>query len=248
MLLKDLALRLNKISDKNLLKPRGVYGFWACNRKGFDDVNVYSDNFRTKKIMTLHHLRQQTPKSNDAEPNYCLADFTAPPGHEDYIGGFAVTSGNEVQDLLNDYEDDYSKIMIQALADRLAEAFAEAMHKHVRTEAWGYASEEQLGHEELIKEKYIGIRPAPGYPACPEHSEKVGLFELLAVTEKIGITLTENYAMSPAASVSGWMFSHPDAKYFGVGKLNEEQVKDYSIRKDIDFSKAKKLLLPNLVS
>ncbi|MDC0213376.1 methionine synthase [Gammaproteobacteria bacterium] len=247
-LFKDAQTLLNKISDEKLLKPRGVYGFWACNRKGFDDVNVYSDNFRTKKIMTLHHLRQQTPKSNDAEPNYCLADFTAPPGHEDYIGGFAVTSGNEVQDLLNDYEDDYSKIMIQALADRLAEAFAEAMHQHVRTKAWGYANEEQLGHEELIKEKYIGIRPAPGYPACPEHSEKESLFELLGVTEKIGITLTENYAMSPAASVSGWMFSHPDAKYFGVGKLNEEQVLDYSIRKNIDFPNAKKLLLPNLVS
>jgi 5-methyltetrahydrofolate--homocysteine methyltransferase len=247
-LFKDAQSFLKEISEQNLLKPRGVYGFWACNRKGSDDITVYSDHSRTKSIMCLHHLRQQTPKPNDDDPNYCLADFVAPAGYEDYIGGFAVTSGKEINDLLNDYEDDYCKIMIQALADRLAEAFAEATHKHIRTTAWGYAQDEQLVNEELIKEKYRGIRPAPGYPACPEHSEKASLFELLKMDEAIGITLTENYAMSPAASVSGWFLSHPDARYFGVGKINEEQVKDYADRKGIKLSQAEKLLQPNIMS
>ncbi len=246
-LFKDAQTLLDEISDKDLLKPKGVYGFWPCNRKDFDDITVYSDDNRSNPVMNLHHLRQQTPKPNDEDPHYCLADFIAPIGYKDYIGGFAVTSGKEIQDLLNDRKDDYSKIMIQALADRLAEAFAEAIHKHIRTVAWAYAQDEQLENEELIKEQYRGIRPAPGYPACPEHSEKVSLFELLEVDKTIGITLTENYAMSPAASVSGWFLSHPDARYFGVGKINEEQVKDYAVRKGLEFSQARKLLEPNLM-
>ena len=246
-LFKDAQSFLEKIAEESLLNPRGVYGFWACNRKDSDDITIYSDDSRSETIMNLHHLRQQTPKPNDEDPNYCLADFIAPEGYEDYIGGFAVTSGHEISKLLSSYEDDYSKIMIQALADRLAEAFAEAIHKHVRTIAWGYSKDETLDNEELIKEKYVGVRPAPGYPACPEHSEKASLFKLLKVTETIGITLTENFAMSPAASVSGWLFSHPDARYFGVGKINDEQVKDYAERKGIQFSQAKKLLQPNLM-
>ena len=199
-------------------------------------------------MTVLHHLRQQTPKPNDEDPNYCLADFIAPVGHNDYIGGFAVTAGNEIEGLLSDYEDDYSKIMIQALADRLAEASAEAIHKHIRTKAWGYSENETLDYESLIKEKYQGIRPAPGYPACPEHSEKESLFKILEVTRNTGITLTENYAMSPAASVSGWCFSHPDSKYFGVGKLNKDQVEDYAARKKLQLSQAEKLLQPNLIT
>ena len=247
-LFKDAQSFLKEISEQNLLKPKGVYGFWACNRKDSDDITIYSDHSRSEPIMSLHHLRQQTPKPNDEDPSYCLADFVAPVGYEDYIGGFAVTSGKEIKDLLNDHEDDYSKIMIQALADRLAEAFAEAIHKHIRTVAWGYAQDEQLGSEDLIKEKYRGIRPAPGYPACPEHSEKASLFELLRVNETTGITLTENFAMSPAASVSGWFLSHPDARYFGIGKISEEQVNDYADRKGIELSQAEKLLQPNVMS
>ena len=245
-LFADAQKMLHKIADEKLLNPKGVYGFWRCNRLGSDDIEIFSDGKRTDRMATLHHLRQQTPKPNDEDPNYCLADFIAPPGHADYIGGFAVTAGNEIEHLLSEYDDDYSKIMIQALADRLAEASAEAIHKHIRTKAWGYSENEALDYESLIKEKYQGIRPAPGYPACPEHSEKESLFKILEVTRNTGITLTENYAMSPAASVSGWCFSHPDSKYFGVGKLNGDQVEDYANRKGLDLSEAEQLLQPNL--
>ncbi|MFL2526198.1 MAG: methionine synthase [Candidatus Azotimanducaceae bacterium] len=245
-LLADAQKMLHKIADEKLLNPKGVYGFWRCNRLGSDDIEIFTDDTRTERITILHHLRQQTPKPNDEDPNYCLADFIAPPGHADYIGGFAVTAGNEIEHLLSEYDDDYSKIMIQALADRLAEASAEAIHKHIRTKAWGYSENEALDYESLIKEKYQGIRPAPGYPACPEHSEKESLFKILEVTRNTGITLTENYAMSPAASVSGWCFSHPDSKYFGVGKLNGDQVEDYANRKGLELSGAEQLLQPNL--
>ncbi len=245
-LFADAQKMLHKIADEKLLNPKGVYGFWRCNRLGSDDIEIFTDDTRTERITILHHLRQQTPKPNDEDPNYCLADFIAPPGHADYIGGFAVTAGNEIEHLLSEYDDDYSKIMIQALADRLAEASAEAIHKHIRTKAWGYSENEALDYESLIKEKYQGIRPAPGYPACPEHSEKESLFKILEVTRNTGITLTENYAMSPAASVSGWCFSHPDSKYFGVGKLNGDQVEDYANRKGLELSGAEQLLQPNL--
>ena len=183
---------LHKIADEKLLNPKGVYGFWRCNSLGSDDIEIFTDDTRTERMTILHHLRQQTPKPNDEDPNYCLADFIAPPGHADYIGGFAVTAGNEIEHLLSEYDDDYSKIMIQALADRLAEASAEAIHKHIRTKAWGYSENEALDYESLIKEKYQGIRPAPGYPACPEHSEKESLFKILEVTRHTRITLTEN--------------------------------------------------------
>ena len=245
-LFADAQKMLHKIADEKLLNPKGVYGFWRCNRLGSDDIEIFTDDTRTERMTILHHLRQQTPKPNDEDPNYCLADFIAPPGHADYIGGFAVTAGNEIEHLLSEYDDDYSKIMIQALADRLAEASAEAIHKHIRTKAWGYSENEALDYESLIKEKYQGIRPAPGYPACPEHSEKESLFKILEVTRHTGITLTENYAMSPAASVSGWCFSHPDSKYFGVGKLNKDQVEDYAARKALQISQAEQLLQPNL--
>ena len=245
-LFADAQKMLHKIADEKLLNPKGVYGFWHCNRLGSDDIEIFTDDTRTERMTILHHLRQQTPKPNDEDPNYCLADFIAPPGHADYIGGFAVTAGNEIEHLLSEYDDDYSKIMIQALADRLAEASAEAIHKHIRTKAWGYSENEALDYESLIKEKYQGIRPAPGYPACPEHSEKESLFKILEVTRHTGITLTENYAMSPAASVSGWCFSHPDSKYFGVGKLNKDQVEDYAARKALQISQAEQLLQPNL--
>ena len=246
-LFDDAQTMLNKISENDLLNPRGIFGLWPCNRSAEDDLEIYSDSSRSKAIVSLNHLRQQTPKPNDEDPNYCLSDFIAPTGVPDYIGGFAVTSGTEIENLLSSYEDDYSKIMIQALADRLAEAFAEKLHQHVRLEAWGYVKAEQSDYKELIKEKYQGIRPAPGYPACPEHSEKEKLFELLSATKKIGISLTENFAMSPAASVSGWYFSHPDSRYFGIGKINQDQVESYAKRKKIELSKATRLLQPQLL-
>jgi 5-methyltetrahydrofolate--homocysteine methyltransferase len=197
----------------------------------------------------LHHLRQQGQKASKL-PNICLSDFIAPEssGKEDYIGAFAVTAGLGIETLLEQYEkdhDDYNSIMLKAIADRLAEAFAELMHERVRKEFWGYANEETLSNEELISEEYQGIRPAPGYPACPDHTEKRALFDLLQA-ERIGITLTESFAMYPASSVSGWYFSHPDAKYFGLGKIAKDQVEDYAKRKGMDLETAEKWLAPVL--
>ena len=198
-------------------------------------------------MAVLHHLRQQTVKAKNL-PNYCLSDFIAPleSGHTDYIGGFAVTAGVGIEPLLEKFEkdnDDYNSIMVKALADRLVEALAELMHERVRKEFWGYVSNETLSNEDLIKEAYMGIRPAPGYPACPDHTEKSKLFELLGA-EDIGITLTESYAMYPASSVSGWYFSHPESRYFPVGKVHKDQVVDYAARKDMDLEEMERWLAP----
>ncbi|MEQ8860177.1 MAG: methionine synthase [Pseudomonadales bacterium] len=245
-LLADAREMLDSLVAGGRLKARGVYGLWAANRLGTDDVVLYADDDRTLELARLHHLRQQTIKP-EGQPNYCLADFVAPPGVADYLGAFAVTSGIGIDDVLALHpNDDYAMIMIKALADRLAEAFAEYLHRQVRTACWGYATGENLDYEELVRERYQGIRPAPGYPACPEHSEKDTLFRLLDAPGNAGMQLTESFAMTPAASVSGWYFSHPEARYFGVGKLGDDQVEDYAARKNISIDAARALLRPNL--
>ena len=247
-LFEDAQAMLDKLIEENTLQAKGVYGFWPANRVAEDDIAIYADENRNDELCRSLHLRQQTPKANDDAPNQCLADYIAPSSTDDYIGGFAVTAGINIDDLLVQYpNDDYNQIMIKALADRFAEAFAEYLHFRVRTEFWGYVSSESLSSEELIRERYAGIRPAPGYPACPEHSEKVKLFELLAASENTGMLLTESFAMSPAASVSGWYFAHPESRYFGVGKIDEDQVADYAQRKNLSTAQAEKLLRPNLM-
>jgi 5-methyltetrahydrofolate--homocysteine methyltransferase len=198
----------------------------------------------------IHFLRQQGQKAPNV-PNISLADFVAPiqTGKTDYVGGFAVTAGIGIEALIEKFEkdhDDYNSIMIKAIADRLAEAFAELMHQRVRREFWGYAKDEQFSNDELIDEKYAGIRPAPGYPACPDHTEKRILFDLLEAEKKTGIVLTESFAMYPASSVSGWYFSHPESKYFGLGKIARDQVEDYARRKGISVEEAERWLAPNL--
>ena len=240
---------LKRIVDEKLLTARAVYGFWPANRTGGDDITVYGEN-RQQDIATLHHLRQQTDKVN-GQPNYSLADFIAPAesGVEDYIGGFAVSTGFGVEELAAEYEknhDDYNSILLKALADRLAESFAEHLHQRIRTEFWGYVDSESFSNEELIKEKYRGIRPAPGYPACPDHTEKRTLFDLLSVEENIGLELTEHYAMTPAAAVSGFYYSHPDTRYFAVGKIDQDQVASIAERKGKSVEEMTRWLRPNL--
>ncbi len=198
----------------------------------------------------LHHLRQQADKPVE-RPDFCLSDFVAPQasGKQDWIGGFAVTAGIGIEPHIERFladHDDYSAIILKALADRLAEAFAERMHERVRKEFWGYAADETLGNDELIDEKYAGIRPAPGYPACPDHTEKATLFRLLDATKNAGIELTEGFSMYPAAAVSGWYFSHPRSQYFVVGRLTREQVADYAKRKGWSQAEAERWLAPNL--
>ena len=215
-----------------------------------DTVEIYTDEDRKSLKSQFHFLRQQG-KKGPRVPNISLADFVAPKesGKQDYFGGFAVTAGEGIEVLVKQYEedfDDYNSILVKALADRLAEALAEKMHEWIRIEGWAYATTEALSKEELIKEQYIGIRPAPGYPACPDHTEKNQLFELLDVTKKTGIILTESLAMYPAASVSGFYISHPDAKYFGLGKVMKDQVEAYAIRKNLPFERIEKWLEPNL--
>jgi 5-methyltetrahydrofolate--homocysteine methyltransferase len=198
--------------------------------------------------MTWHGLRQQMAKP-EGQPNWCLADFVGPAGVQDYAGAFVVTAGIHEDDKAKAFEaahDDYSAILFKALCDRLAEAFAERLHQRVRQEFWGYGADERLSNEQLIREEYRGIRPAPGYPACPEHSEKGGLFDLLDAQDQIGVKLTETYAMWPAASVSGFYLAHPDARYFAVAKIDRDQVADYARRKGWDVSTAEKWLAPNL--
>jgi 5-methyltetrahydrofolate--homocysteine methyltransferase len=241
----DALEMLDYLIKDGRLKAKAVYGLWPCNREG-DDLLVFSSEARNDVLTRLHHLRQQAEKP-DGSANFCLADFIAPAPVADYIGAFAVTAGLGIESLLAEREhDDYASIMIKALADRLAEALAEYLHHQVRTGAWGYARGENLDNSALIKEAYQGIRPAPGYPACPEHSEKKQLFELLDATEQTGISLTESFAMLPAASVSGWYFSHPQSRYFGVGKIGTDQVADYATRKGISHAEAEKLLRPLL--
>lgn len=247
-LFADANAMLDRLSQQSLLKPRGVVGVFPANRVG-DDIHLYSDERRDEILCVSHHLRQQTEKSDFA--NYCLADFVAPKasGKADYLGAFAVTGGLEEDALAEAYDrqhDDYNKIMVKALADRLAEAFAEYLHERVRKVIWGFAPNENLSNEELIRENYQGIRPAPGYPACPEHTEKAAIWRLLAVEEQTGMKLTESFAMWPGASVSGWYFSHPDSRYFAVAQIQRDQVEDYAARKGMSVTEVERWLAPNL--
>ncbi|MGY3068862.1 5-methyltetrahydrofolate--homocysteine methyltransferase [Pantoea agglomerans] len=247
-LFADANAMLDKLSQQSLLKPRGVVGIFPANRVG-DDIHLYSDERRDEILCVSHHLRQQTEKTDFA--NYCLADFVAPKssGKADYLGAFAVTGGLEEDALAEAYDrqhDDYNKIMVKALADRLAEAFAEYLHERVRKVIWGFAPNENLSNEELIRENYQGIRPAPGYPACPEHTEKAAIWRLLAVEEQTGMKLTESFAMWPGASVSGWYFSHPDSRYFAVAQIQRDQVEDYAARKGMSVTEVERWLAPNL--
>ncbi len=249
-LFHDAQQLLARIVSEKLLTAHAVIGLFPPNTVGDDDIEIYADAGRSRVVAVLHHLRQQAEKP-PGRPNLCLADFTAPRGSgvPDYIGAFAVTAGLGVDELTTAFEnqhDDYHSIMTKALADRLAEAFAERLHERVRREFWGYAPDERLSNEELIREKYVGIRPAPGYPSCPDHSEKRTLFELLQVTDRIGIQLTDRYVMVPAASVCGWYIAHPDAFYFGVGKIGHDQVEDYAARTETDVSTTERWLAPNL--
>ncbi len=228
------------------IEAKAVVGFWPANADG-DDIAVYSDGTRTSSLATLHTLRQQVAHS-DARPNWALADFIAPTdsGVKDYIGGFVVTTGTKVEALASAFaadNDDYQAIMVKALADRFAEACAEHLHQLVRTDLWGY-SEEEFSNDELIRERYQGIRPAPGYPACPDHTEKRTIFELLEATDRIGVSLTESFAMNPAAAVSGLYFAHPDSRYFGVRRVGQDQLEDYADRKRISVDEAARWLAP----
>ncbi len=248
-LFDDAQQMLQKVIDNNLLQASGVIGFWPANSVG-DDIELYSDESRTQLLTRIHTLRQQAEKAA-SEPYYALSDFIAPKesGIPDYFGGFAVTTGIGCDELVAQYEadhDDYNSIMIKAIADRLAEAFAEKMHELVRREYWGYAQGEQLTNQQLIKEEYQGIRPAPGYPACPEHTEKVTLFDLLKATDNAHIHLTESMAMLPTAAVSGFYFAHPQSRYFGLGKISKDQVEDYAKRKNMSLETAERWLGPNL--
>jgi 5-methyltetrahydrofolate--homocysteine methyltransferase len=237
-LFDDAQAMLKQLIDEKQIKARAVFGLWPANTVNSDDIEVYLDESRTEVQATLHQIRQQTRKKGASSEMVSLADFIAPKDSNigDYIGGFAVTTGIGVEKLAKKYEDqgdDYNSIMVKALADRLAEAFAEHLHMRVRKEFWGYANNETLDNESLIKEKYQGIRPAPGYPACPDHTEKQALFALLDATNNTGISLTESFAMSPAASVSGWYFSHPQSKYFNIGKIQKDQLESLASRKGI---------------
>lgn len=249
-LYKDAKVLLQKVFDEKLLKAKAVFGLFPANSVNDDDIEVIVEN----QIPTTKHqfltLRQQL-KKRESVPNYALADFIAPKesGIQDFIGCFCVTTGFGTEQLAKEFEanyDDYNSIMIKALADRLAEAFAEYLHQKVRTDFWGYASNENLSNQELIKEVYKGIRPAPGYPACPDHLEKKTIWNILKVEETIGVKLTESLAMWPAASVSGYYFANPEAKYFGLGKITEDQLEDYAKRRKISKEDAEKWLSPNL--
>jgi 5-methyltetrahydrofolate--homocysteine methyltransferase len=249
-LFDDAKAMMKRIIDEKLFTARATIGFWPAARIDGDDIAVYADESRSEQIATLHHLRQQIEKV-DGKPNFSLADFVAPAdsGLADYIGGFCVTTGHGVDELAKQFEadhDDYNSIMAKALADRLAEAFAEHLHRLVRQEIWGYAANEALSHEDLIKERYQGIRPAPGYPACPDHTEKATLFALLDAENTCGVTLSSNFAMSPAATVSGFYFSHPESRYFAVGKIGRDQVESVARRKGKKLAEMERWLAPNL--
>ncbi len=245
-LFEDAKAMFKKVMDKKLLQANAVVGIFPANSVN-EDIELSDENSDT--FMTLNHLRQQLDKKGNT-PNFCLSDFIAPKdsGVQDYIGAFAVTTGINIDPLVEAYEtdhDDYNSIMIKAVADRFAEAFAEMMHYKLRTEIWGY-SDEDFDNDKLIEEKYRGIRPAPGYPSCPEHSEKEKLWDLLDVEKNTGMTLTSSYAMLPTASVSGWYFANPESRYFGVAKINQQQVEDYAQRKGVSIEQAERLLSPNL--
>ncbi|MEZ7901773.1 MAG: methionine synthase [Flavobacteriales bacterium] len=247
-LFADAQEMLAKIEKEKWLTAKAVIGIWPANSNGKDDVSIFTNEERTEVEETFYSLRQQTQKAKNL-PNFSLADFIAPKetGLQDYLGGFVVTAGLGIEPFVKKYQenhDDYSAILLKALADRLAEAFAELMHKKVREELWGYAPNETLANEELINEKYQGIRPAPGYPACPDHTEKVTLFKKLNATEEIGVELTSSMAMYPAASVSGFYYAHPQSKYFGLGKIDMDQVKSIAERKGMEEDVMKKWLNP----
>ncbi|MEX0360424.1 MAG: vitamin B12 dependent-methionine synthase activation domain-containing protein, partial [Allomuricauda sp.] len=267
-LFQDAQKMLNQILDEKPLKAKAIFGLFPANQVNDDDILISTqfdgtvsssavsadrqavENQDSKKF-TFRTLRQQL-KKRVGVPNIALADFIAPKttGIQDYMGCFCVTTGFGTQELAQEYEknlDDYGSIMVKALADRLAEAFAEYLHKEVRTKHWGYATSEVLSNDDLIAEKYQGIRPAPGYPACPDHLEKLTIWELLKVEEKIGVQLTDSLAMWPAASVSGYYFGHPEAKYFGLGKIKPDQVADFAERKGMPIEEAEKWLAPNMV-
>ena len=249
-LFNDANILLDKIINEKLFKAKGIFGLFPANSINDDDIELYADEDRTKVLDKLITLRQQS-KKRDGVPNIALSDYIAPKNSniKDYIGLFSVSSGFGCDELCSTYEknnDDYNSIMAKAIADRLAEAFAEYLHKLIRTKYWGYNKNEKTTNEDLIKEKYQGIRPAPGYPACPDHLEKKTIWKILNVEEKIGIKLTENLAMWPAASISGYYFSNIESKYFGLGKIDIDQVKDYAQRRNIDLKTAKKWLNPNI--
>jgi 5-methyltetrahydrofolate--homocysteine methyltransferase len=241
---------LDQVIEDKWLSARAVIGFYPANSEDHDDILVYSDDERNDVAHRLCHLRQQRSKA-EGHAQGCLGDFVAPTntGLSDHIGGFAVTAGIGIDEHVERFEkdhDDYSAIVLKALADRLAEALAEFMHSRVRKEFWAYEPDEALSNNELIAEEYRGIRPAPGYPACPDHTEKGTLWELLDVEASIGLRLTDSYAMYPTAAVSGFYFAHPDAKYFAVGKVDRDQVESYAERKGISIVEAEKWLAPNL--
>ncbi len=247
-LFEDTERMLDQMISEQWIDARAVVGFWPANANG-DDITVFTDGTRTTPLSTLHTLRQQVRHADD-RPNWALSDFVAPveSGVKDYIGAFAVTTGTHVEARAATFQadhDDYQAIMVKALADRFAEACAEYMHQVVRTDLWGY-SEEELTNDELIKERYQGIRPAPGYPACPDHTEKRTIFEMLEVNERIGLSLTESYAMTPAAAVSGLYFAHPDSRYFGVRRVGQDQLEDYAARKGMSVEEAARWLAPVL--
>ena len=245
-LFRDANEMLDQMIKEKWVSANAVYGFWPAAGDG-DDITVFKDESRSETEANFHGLRQQISKGDASKPNYCISDFCAPEG--DYIGGFAVTAGlgeEEKSAAFKDAGDDYNSILFKALCDRLAEAFAEHLHQRVRREFWGYAPDEAFSGEDLIAERYAGIRPAPGYPAQPDHTEKATLFRLLDVTKETEIELTQNFAMHPASSVSGLYFSHPKSVYFGVGKIEKDQVEDYARRKDMDLYDVERWLAPIL--
>ena len=249
-LYRDAQVMLKKIVEQKWLTANAVFGLFPANTVNNDDIEIYADKARKRVAMTFHNLRQQTTKP-DGKPNLCLADFIAPreSGIADTIGAFAVTAGMGIEAKLKVFEeahDDYSAIILKALADRLAEAFAEHMHWRIRREFWGFVKDENLSNEQLVAEEYRGIRPAPGYPACPDHTEKGPLFEMLKAPENAGIIVTESFAMVPTAAVSGFYFSHPEARYFAVGKIGKDQVEDYARRKVWTLEETETWLAPVL--
>lgn len=245
-LYNDAKALLKKIIEEKWLTAKGVIGLWPANSNGKDTITVTDE---LSAVVELESLRQQVKKA-EGQPNISLTDFIAPEatGLKDYLGAFAVTIDGIEPHLkrFSEQHDDYHKISLQALADRLAEAFAELLHHKTRTEFWGYAKDENLTNEDFIKEKYKGIRPAPGYPACPDHTEKYKLFALLNAANATGIHLTESLAMYPAASVCGWYFAHPESKYFGIGKIEKDQVTDYAKRKNMAVEEVERWLRPVL--
>jgi 5-methyltetrahydrofolate--homocysteine methyltransferase len=246
----DARRMLKQVIRERWLTAKAVFGLFPANSVDDDDVEVYTDESRTQVLQRLHFLRQQKGKP-EGQSHDCLADYIAPrdSGRRDYIGAFAVTSGIGIEPHLERFHaghDDYSSIMLKVIADRLAEAFAERLHERVRREFWGYAADEHLNNDQLIKEEYRGIRPAPGYPACPDHTQKATLWKLIDPAKHADMQITESFAMYPTAAVSGWYLSHPKSRYFAVGKIDLDQVRNYAARKKISLDEAQRWLSPNL--